>query len=395
VTAGTSGLEALLAPIGIDDFFERYWEQQYLHLPRRSPGYYGSLLTAAELEKIVSNPDARFPALQLARGGGYLSPSIYTRDEKFGSETFTGVPDLQRIGTEYRNGASIVLPALHRTCPALKELCARLRSQLDHVPHANVYITPGNAAGFTPHYDVHEVFVLQIAGRKRWSLYPPILQLPHRSEPFSPQGYVVPQPMAQMELGAGDLLYLPRGFIHSAATSDSYSAHVTIGISVFTWSDLIRDLHDTSPEDLRLRQALPAGFARRDELKPVLKQRLVDLLGQRTGVDHDSLIDAFRRRVRAGESASPEPFRIDVVAIDAQTALRTPAVSQYRIVTAADSTVLEFEGKRYVLPADLAATLGSITERSIFRTAELPAHVPAEMRLGLTRYLLDIGFLSL
>jgi len=139
-------------------------------------------MTAQDLEQIVSNPDARYPALQLAKGGGYLPPEAYTRDVKFGSVTFVGVPDLQRIGIEYRNGASVVLPALHRTWPALNDLCAALETQLDHVPHANAYVTPGNAAGFTAHYDVHEVFVLQIAGKKRWSLYPPTIKLPHRSQ---------------------------------------------------------------------------------------------------------------------------------------------------------------------------------------------------------------------
>jgi bifunctional lysine-specific demethylase and histidyl-hydroxylase NO66 len=69
------------------------------------------------------------------------------------------------------------LPALHRTWAPLGLLCDNLQARLGHVPHANVYITPGNAAGFTPHYDVHEVFVLQVAGKKRWTLYEPPIEL--------------------------------------------------------------------------------------------------------------------------------------------------------------------------------------------------------------------------
>lgn len=216
VTREALNLEALLRPIGIDQFFERYWEHNYLHLQGRSATHYQQLMSTQDLEQIISHPDARYPAIQLAKGGQYFPREAYTRDLKFGSEVFMGVPDPQRISIEYRNGASIVLPALHRTWSPLRNLCSALEMQLDHVPHGNAYITPGNAAGFTPHYDVHEVFVLQIAGKKRWSLYPPTIKLPHRSQPFSAQGYTAPSPMAQIDLSPGIFcicraaIYIPR-----------------------------------------------------------------------------------------------------------------------------------------------------------------------------------------
>jgi ribosomal protein L16 Arg81 hydroxylase len=394
MTGESLNLEALLSPIGVEPFFERYWEQHYLHIQGRSADYYQHLMCAGDLERIVSNPDARYPAIQLAKGGRYFPSEAYTHNVKFGSEIFIGVPDLQRISIEYRNGASIVLPALHRTWLPLKNLCTTLETQLDHVPHGNAYLSPGNAAGFTPHYDVHEVFVLQIAGRKRWSLYPPIIKLPLRSQPFTPQGYDAPPPIAQIDLNPGDLLYLPRGYVHSAATSDSYSAHVTIGVSVYTWSDLTQDLIQNSEDDESLRRALPPGFAKRRELKLILKQRLIELLQHRAGTDYDQLIEAFRRRVRADQTKPVEKFRVDVIAIDGQSLLQTPAKSQYLIIQDAVSTILEFMGRRHVFPAELAPTLHAISECLIFRTAELPENLPAETRLGLSRYLLDIGFLT-
>ena len=213
MTSESLNLEVLLSPIGVEQFFERHWEQTYLHIQGRPADYYRDLMSAADLEQMVSNPDARYPAIQLAKGGRYFPSEAYTRNVKFGSETFIGVPDLRRINIEYRNGASVVLPALHRTWAPLRNLCTALEAQLDHVPHGNAYIAPGNAAGFTPH-DVHEVLVLQISGKKRWSIYPPTIHLPLRSQPFTPQGYDAPPPMAQIDLNPGDLLYLPRGYIH-------------------------------------------------------------------------------------------------------------------------------------------------------------------------------------
>jgi ribosomal protein L16 Arg81 hydroxylase len=241
VTREPFDLARLLDPLGTDGFFSTYWERQQLLLPRGLPGYYESLITTADLENIISRSDARYPAIRLAKGGGYFAPEVYTHNVKHGDESFLGVPDVKRIAEEYRRGATVALPAIHRTWPALGSLCDQLQTEFGHPAHANVYITPGNAAGFTPHYDIHEVFVLQIAGRKRWSIYAPVIELPHRSQLFTPQAYSGQAPIAEVELTSGDLLYLPRGFLHSTTTSDGFSAHVTVGITVYTWVDLLKE----------------------------------------------------------------------------------------------------------------------------------------------------------
>lgn len=42
--------------------------------------YYESLIKASALEKLISDSDARYPAIRLAKGGGYFRPEMYTRD---------------------------------------------------------------------------------------------------------------------------------------------------------------------------------------------------------------------------------------------------------------------------------------------------------------------------
>jgi ribosomal protein L16 Arg81 hydroxylase len=202
---------ALIAPVTPDDFFSEYWEQRPLHLKRGDSRLYQSIVTLGDLESIISSPNARYPAIRLARNGGFYPPEAYTQSVKFGDEVTNGVPDLAIIQSEYRSGATIVLPALQRTWEPLGKLCAAWTDFLDHPAHANAYLTPGNATGFTPHYDIHEVFVLQIAGTKHWRVFEPPLKLPHRSQVFSPQTYRQSSPMLELDLAPGDLLYLPRG----------------------------------------------------------------------------------------------------------------------------------------------------------------------------------------
>jgi len=269
---GTFDLTALIAPARPVDFFREHWERRPLHLCRDDAHYFDSILTNGDLESIISSADLRYPAIQLAKNGCYLAAEAYTKNIKHGSEFFHGVPDLGQIQSEYRSGATVVLPALQRTWAPLRELCAALEDEFSHAVHANAYLTPGDSPGFTPHYDTHEVFVLQIAGTKRWRMYEPSLTLPHRTQPFTPMGYALPPPILELELMPGDLLYLPRGYVHAANTSNSHSAHITVGITVFTRVELISELVASSREMAGFRTALPPGFATREDVKETLRE---------------------------------------------------------------------------------------------------------------------------
>jgi ribosomal protein L16 Arg81 hydroxylase len=387
--------DTLVSPLSAADFLSRHWEREHVFVRRDRASYYQSLITAADLEKLISDSDARYPAIRLAKGGGYFPPEVYTRDVKHGDESFLGVPDVKKIADEYRRGATVALPAIHRTWKPLGLLCDALQARFDHPAHANVYITPGNAAGFTPHYDVHEVFVLQIAGKKRWSIYSPVIALPHRSQLFTPNAYGGQSPLVEVELHAGDLLYLPRGFLHSTTTSDSFSAHVTVGITVYTWVDLMKEFLASATDDLQLRAALPVGFAHQPDAKPLLRQKMLAALDRlRAQADLDHLIDAFTARVRAAQVPRPAPFRVDESVIGPDSLLQMPATDTYRITQEGDKSLLEFDGVRYQLPAPVASTLKAMSALDQLRPKQLPDHLNLDERLGLMRHLRDIGFLT-
>src|SRR5215469_14731846 len=233
---------ALVAPVLPDGFFRDHWERKPLHLSRGDAHYYDGVLTNDDLESIISNADLRYPAIQLARDGGYVVPEAYTKNIQFGRESFNGVPDIAQVQSEYRSGSSVVLNHLHRTWAPLRELCQSLENDFTHLVHANVYLTSVDTPGFAPHYDTHEVFVLQVAGSKRWRVFRPPLELPHHTQPFTPTTGYIPRPLLELELKQGDLLYLPRGYVHATRTSQVHSAHITIGINVYTWVDLLSEL---------------------------------------------------------------------------------------------------------------------------------------------------------
>jgi ribosomal protein L16 Arg81 hydroxylase len=387
---------ALVAPASLERFFDEHWERKPLHLSRGDAHYYDSVLTSRDLENIISSADLRYPAIQLARNGSYLAPEAYTKNIRHGTEFFNGVPDLAQIQSEYRSGSTVVLPALQRTWEPLRRLCAALENHFSHAAHANAYLTPGGSPGFTPHYDTHEVFVLQIAGTKRWRLFEPPLTLPHRSQPFTPLGYVLPRPALELELNPGDLLYLPRGYVHAAETLRGYSAHLTIGLTVYTWVDLMSELVASAKDIAGFRTALPPGFATRDDLKPALIEGLSRGLDQlREHSDRERLVEGFLERIRSRQTHLERTFQSDVRVIGLQTRLKIPEADRYRVCLENQNAVLEFDGRKFLLPTRIRATVEDMCKRISFTPSELAGSLDVDAKLNLARFLHEEGFLML
>ena len=174
----------LLAPISQETFFAEYWETKPLHISRANSAFYASLVTVRELDDLITSGHLRYPGLQIAKGGQYVAPEVYTQNIRSGGENFTGILDLDRVSLEYQAGATITLPALQQVSKNIGDLACALESELDHAVQANAYLTPGGATGFTPHYDTHEVFILQIGGEKHWCIYEPPIKLPIAANPL-------------------------------------------------------------------------------------------------------------------------------------------------------------------------------------------------------------------
>ena len=98
---------------------------------------------------------------------------------------------------------------------------------------------------------------LQVAGSKRWLVYEPVLELPLKNQRYArPSG--AGRAMLDVTLRGHDTLYLPRGWLHQALTSDEDSLHITVGINVRRWVDEARAELDVAENDLAFRQTIDA-----------------------------------------------------------------------------------------------------------------------------------------
>ena len=97
---------------------------------------------------------------------------------------------------------------------------AQLEAFLGHPAQANAYYTPRGSQGLPVHHDTHEVISLQVAGEKRWLVYEPVLELPLKNQRYRSELGAPGEPVLDVTLRAGDTIYLPRGWLHQALTSE-------------------------------------------------------------------------------------------------------------------------------------------------------------------------------
>jgi ribosomal protein L16 Arg81 hydroxylase len=316
-TGGGMAFADLIGSVPREAFFADYWERRPLHIRRSDGGYYDSLLTRTAVETVIASGGVRYPAVQLTRDGRYIPPEAFTQKV----EGLAGALDQDRLAALYRTGATISMPYFHLAWKPLADFAAAIEAELDHPVQTNVYVTPGGCQGFGPHYDTHEVFVLQIAGHKRWRVHAPPAPLPHNTQPFSAQPLLPTPQVFEVDLNPRDQLYLPRGFVHSTATSRASSLHVTLGVTVFTWVELLAEWFQASKMYPRYRRALPPGFANDPAIRQRLKEDLPKIIAELQQLtDYDALVEAFARRVHSGALRPAEPFRTEVMAEPVRTA---------------------------------------------------------------------------
>lgn len=391
-------LERLLAPLRPSVFLEEYWEQRPLVLPRSDAGYYGDLLTAADVDRLVTTGDLTYPEFRMVRSGTSLPLSEYTKTTSASGGAPRRVADPDRIVAEYASGATVILQGLHRSWTPLATLCRSLEAVLTHPTQTNIYVTPPGSQGFAPHYDTHDVFILQVDGSKHWRVYDSPVALPDRSLPYKEQGSPAGTLLYELDLVAGDLLYLPRGFIHEALTSEQRSIHVTLGITGFTWRDLLSEAIAGCREDVRFRRNLPPGFASADEGRSALAAELQELAAELAKPEValgavDRMMDRFintRRPISSERLFVAE--RLSELTLDTRVKRRPEVLCRLR--SGEEGVRLTFQGKEIALPAYTAAAVAFCTLNEPFRAADLPNDLDPPGKLVLVRRLLREGFLA-
>lgn len=312
---GRSALQSLVA-LDTDAFARHHWAHTPVVTEAADlPGGLLELFDESSVDELVSRRGLRAPFLRVAQNGRTLGDREFTQGGGVGASIADQVSDDKLLGL-FASGATLVLQGLHRTWGPLIDFTQQLAQELGHPVQANAYVTPSQNTGFSDHYDVHDVFVLQMAGEKRWQVRSPVHDSPLRDEPWTDHRPEVEEagrrePDHEFTLRPGDVLYLPRGWIHSATALGGVSTHVTLGVHVWTRrhvaDELVTMALAAASRDERVRASLdisPTGFDH-DTVAPDVELVRAALVRALDAIEPAAVVDALEARARGTQRPAP------------------------------------------------------------------------------------------
>lgn len=372
-TRAAPGLESLtrmLEPNAPEEFLDSSWGVNFLHV-RGSAERFAHMMPWGHLSEILSRHRLDFPRLRLVRDGKSLPVTSYLRHATSGKQK-APIPRLKSAGLarELREGATLVLDAVDELSEPVEELAKGLELFFRERVQVNLYAGWQTSRGFDLHWDDHDVFILQVTGRKRWSVYgqtrpyPLVNDIEKAQKPER-------EPLWEGTLEDGDLLYIPRGWWHVAVPLAEPTLHLTVGVHNRTGLDFLRWFSERVRASETFRRDLPrlASPAERAEHAAHLREELLaawdESLIERFYEDLDARAEP-RARVGLPWVATP-----DAAPPEASTVVRLLAPRPFRLEAAGGTVEFDSMGHRWRFAEDALPVLRALAERRACTVAEL------------------------
>jgi len=389
----TLSFEWLLEPIDPGTFFAEYYERQPLLISRGDKARFDRLLSLRAIDHFLATTSPCHPEVFLVDAARKLSAEDYTL-----AHSDAGCLDLPRAYELFRAGATISIRRLNERLPELAGLCRAVEKVFSGHFQTNVYLSPPRAQGFGTHFDSHDVFVLQVAGSKVWTLYDTAIELPLHGQAFDKERHHPGPPQREVVIGAGDLFYCPRGLYHSARSTEETSLHVTLGLIGKTWADvLVEAVSAACLASPAFRANLPVGFANADfdatQARATFRQ-LLDRFSQ--AAELDPILQRFAEDFvtsRRPDLAGTLKESGQAVALTPETQVTARPHLIYRLREDGEQVALLFGSSRLTFPGVAAEPIKFALAGQPFMVRELPGRLDAAGKAVLVRRLLSEGLL--
>ncbi|WP_339913402.1 cupin domain-containing protein [uncultured Brevundimonas sp.] len=325
-------LDDLLTPITPARFRSDYEGRKPLHIPASAAAAKQAILTWPCFNRLLSQTSIWTAAsLKLVHDGVPIPTEHYCIEVQTQSGSVLR-PSPARVETLMAMGASLIAGDAQDLTPEIQALSRALGQTFAASVGANIYCSFGGVQAFGTHFDLHDVFAIQVEGEKTWNLY--------QNRADSPVGFPVedadaPRWMAEtrgplmqtVHMRPGDVLYLPRGCYHDALATEGASLHLTFSVTPLYGRILFRLLESAALQDPAFRAWLVPAM--QEDGAPLAAQ-LADL-GQRLATL--AATRAFRDEIAmAQERLVPRPTTYDLprrktLTLYRATGLQIPAIS--------------------------------------------------------------------
>lgn len=244
---GLTGIERVIAPLDIADFVAGQHRHPRPMIFRGDADRFSGLLTWDDLNDILCSRNVRPGLLHVITDGQRTPDYLYQVDDLGLGSRQPGANvsklDGRKLANFLRTGSTLIVNAIHECHPPIAGLVRDIESRLATYANVNLYASWHSTRGFATHWDDHDVFAIQMIGRKEWHLFGQTRCSPtaHDNQPNVDQPA---QPVWVGNLTAGDVLYIPRGWWHDARVDQVDeglgSLHLTLNTRPVTGAWILR-----------------------------------------------------------------------------------------------------------------------------------------------------------
>lgn len=189
---------------------------------------------------------------------------------------------------------TIAVQSMDRFDQTTADIADELRRQTGRRVSVTAFFSPPKSKGTSIHYDRSDVFVLHVAGSKRWNVYQPIEIEPNHRTPYQ-------DPIAasndlhfagEWKLERGQSLYLPSGWIHEVLNeSDKPCLHLSFVIFSDSFISVFGNAMTESYSRLVQQHEWRQHLSSSDLTKSDVIERFSDMLNAFSRTFFESLAD--------------------------------------------------------------------------------------------------------
>jgi hypothetical protein len=250
-----------IAPFDATDFKARIFGRQPLHIPRQGRPFANPLPWQRFNELLDLAPYWNEHTLKLV----YKSRPALVENYCDVSQPKPGQPapaDPRKVQALVGLGASLVANHIQRVSPEVAAIAQALGDEFGARCAANAYCSFREVQAFSTHFDLHDVFALQVEGEKRWYVWETRADNPVSPVPpgDAAEQWLIDnrgKPLLDFTMRPGDILYLPRGQFHDAITGAGASLHVTFSVLPATGLSLFKLLEERATHESAFRGYVP------------------------------------------------------------------------------------------------------------------------------------------
>jgi hypothetical protein len=241
-------LADLLAPVSVPEFIGVFHARKRLHIIASDPVRAETLFSWQDIDTLLSER-ALDEDIALQRDGVLVPRQFYTSQQ--GKRL-----NIRALHDLLSQGVSVIVNVIHHSIPQIRQLATAIEREMGIKTQVNAYLSFSKGGAFKPHWDKHDVLVVQVYGHKRWRVWnAQVLNPMEMCDPSTVNASVAPD--QELEMAPGDILFIPRGEPHSAAVSTKHSVHLTFGLRTHTGIDFLDHLRKEAMKDPIMRMDLP------------------------------------------------------------------------------------------------------------------------------------------